>query len=80
MVIGIKIFYLNMPMARYEYMRLPIDIIPQEIIDEYKLMDKVKNGFIMYKIRRGMYGLPQSGIISSKPLMERIENHGYCPC
>ena len=42
MRVDIKNFYLNMLMARYEYMRLPIDIIPQEIIDEYHIMDKVK--------------------------------------
>ena len=32
--------YLNTPMAGYEYMRLPIDIIMQEIVYEYQLMDK----------------------------------------
>ena len=29
-------------MAQYEYMRLAIDIIPQDIIDEYKLTNQVK--------------------------------------
>ena len=37
-----KKIYLIMPMSQYEYMRLPIDIIPQDIIDEYQLMNKVK--------------------------------------
>ena len=32
-----------MQMSQYEYMILPIDIIPQDIIDEYKFMNKVKN-------------------------------------
>ena len=62
--IDIKNFYLNMPMALYEYMILPIEIISQEIINEYQIMDKVKNGFIMYEILRVMYGLPQAGIIA----------------
>ena len=31
--IDIKTLYFNVPMARYEYMRLSIDIIPQEILD-----------------------------------------------
>ena len=37
-----KKIYLIMPMSQYEYMRLPIDIIPQDIIVEYQLMNKVK--------------------------------------
>ena len=30
-------FYLNNPMNRYEYMKLPLDIIPEEIIQQYNL-------------------------------------------
>ena len=29
-------------MAQYDYMRIPITITPQEIINEYQLMKKVK--------------------------------------
>ena len=64
----VKNFYLGTPMARYEYMRLHISIIPQEIIDQYKLMDLVHNDYVYIKIRRGMYGLPQAGIIANKLL------------
>jgi hypothetical protein len=64
-------------MARYEYMRLPIAIIPQEIIDEYKLLDIVHHGFVYMEIRRGMYGLPQAGIIANQLLTERLSPHGY---
>ena len=32
-------FYLNNPMDRYEYMKLPLRIIPDEIIQQYKLHD-----------------------------------------
>ena len=42
MVIDIKNFYLNTPMNQYEYMRLTIDIIPQDITDEHMLMNKLK--------------------------------------
>jgi hypothetical protein len=76
----IKNFYLGTPMARYEYMRLPIAIIPQEIIDEYQLLDIVHNGFIYMEIRRGMYGLPQAGIIANQLLTERLAPHGYYQC
>jgi hypothetical protein len=51
-------FYLGTPMSRFEYMRLPLAIIPQEIIDAYNLMPMVHNGRVYIEIRRGMYGLP----------------------
>ena len=46
-------------MSQYKYMILPIDIILQEIIDEYQLIDKVENVFIMCEIRLVIYRLPQ---------------------
>jgi hypothetical protein len=80
MGIDIRNFYLGTPMARYEYMFLPISLIPQEIIDEYNLMEKVHNGRIYIEIQRGMYGLPQSGILAQDLLTKRLAKHGYRPC
>ena len=56
---------------------MPIDIFPQEFIDQYGLADKVKNGFVYCAIIRCMYGLPQSGILANKLLRERLLKHGY---
>jgi hypothetical protein len=53
-------FYLGTPMKRYEYMCLPLAILPQEIIDAYKLDNVAHNGTVYVDIRRGMYGLPQA--------------------
>ena len=58
-------------MAQYKYMRLPMDIIPQDIINEYQFMNKVKISFNVCEIRQGIYGLPQAVIISKKLLIER---------
>jgi hypothetical protein len=50
------------PLLRPEYIRIKITDLPDEIINQYKLDDKVnKNGHIHLSITRGMYGLPQSG-------------------
>ena len=38
----VKNSYLMMPLYRFEYMRMQIDLIPQELIDLYNLGDKVK--------------------------------------
>jgi hypothetical protein len=70
----IKIFYSGMPMKCYEYMRLPITIVPQEIIDKYALMALVHNRYVYLEIRSGMlYGLPQAGIIANQLLTACLE-------
>ena len=56
--LDVKNFYLNTPMDRYEYMRLPIELIPEEIIIKYNLQAIAHNGWIYCEIRKGMYGLP----------------------
>ncbi len=68
-MLDIKDFYLNTPMARYEYMRLKLTKIPEEIIIEYKLGEIVTaDGYVYCEIRKGMYGLPQAGIIFTATL------------
>jgi hypothetical protein len=77
-MVDVKDFYLNTPMKRYEYMRLKMADIPDEIIKEYKLDQKVTtDGFIYTEIRKGMYGLPQAGIIVQELLAKRLGKHGY---
>eukprot|EP00804_Cyclotella_cryptica_P011478 CCRYP_016405-RA/>CCRYP_016405-RA protein AED:0.32 eAED:0.32 QI:0/0/0/1/0/0/3/0/516 len=64
----LKLFYLTAPLDRYEYMRMPIKIIPDHIIDQYHLRNKVKNGYVYMEIRRAMYGLPQAEVIHTPGL------------
>ena len=48
----------------FEYMRLLFKFIPKEIVEQYNLQDKVTpGGWIYIKIRKGMYGLKQAGIL-----------------
>ncbi len=56
MTVDIKNFYLNTPMAWYEYVRLKIDDIPKEIIMQYNLREKVNDGYVYIEICKGMYG------------------------
>jgi hypothetical protein len=67
-------------MERYEYMRLPLAILSQEIIDAYNLNGIAHNGNIYVEIRQGMYGLPQAGIIVNQLLTKRLQPHGYYQC
>ncbi len=54
-------------MKHYKYMRLRLDILPQEISDKYKLTNIVHaNGWVYVNIWKGMYGLPQASILANK--------------
>jgi hypothetical protein len=77
-LLDVKDFYLNTPMARYEYMRIKLTDIPEEIIIEYNLHEKATNdGYVYIEIQKGMYGLPQAGIIAQQLLEKRLEKVGY---
>ena len=70
------------PLERFEYTQMRIDLIPKELIDLYNPGDKVKYdskgvGYVYMEIREGMYGIPQSGILSNKLLKERITKYVY---
>ena len=77
MTLDIKNFYLNTPMTRYEYVCLKLDDVPDEIIVEYNLREKASDGFIYLEIQKGMYGLPQAGILAQELLEKRLNKHGY---
>ena len=63
-------------MDDYEYMFIPINSIPEEIIAHYKLRDLVHNGRVYIEIRRSMYGLPQAGILAEQQLTRFLSTYG----
>ena len=77
--IGINVanFYLSSPMDRPEYIRIPYHIIPDEIKKKYGLDKLVKDGWISAHIERGMYGLPQAGLLANNLLTKRLSKAGY---
>jgi hypothetical protein len=78
MTIEIKDFYLMMPMDPFEYFRIKLDLFPQDIINEYRLRDKVDtDGNIFCKVQQGMHGLPQAGIIAQDLLTKWLHKAGY---
>jgi hypothetical protein len=77
MTIDIKDFYLNTPMERPEFMRLKLSDIPNNIIELYKLRDIAHDGYVFVHIQKGMYGLPQAGIIAQQLLEQRLQANGY---
>jgi hypothetical protein len=71
-------FCLNMPMKRCKYICLKLADVPEEIIEEYKLCEIVTDDSYVYcKIRKGMYGLPQAGLIAQELLEQQLSKVGY---
>jgi hypothetical protein len=73
----IKNMYLETPLDRYEYMKMPMRLLPDNIIEHYGLRNKALHGYVYMEIRRVMYGLPQAGILANKLLRKRLALHGY---
>ncbi len=65
-------------MMRYEYVRIKLDDIPEEIIVEYKLSKKVtKDGYVYVETQKGMHGLPQVEILAQDLLEKQLNGNGY---
>jgi hypothetical protein len=59
-------------------MRLKLSDIPEEILIEYKLHEiATSDGYVYCKIQKGMYRLPQAGIIAQELLQECLAKVGY---
>ena len=61
-------------------MRLPVKIIPAEIMQHYKLEDITEGGWVYMRIEKGMYGLPQAGKLANELMIQRMQTAGYHPC
>ena len=78
MTLDVKNFYLNTPSARYEYLRLKLINLPEDVIEQYGLKDKAtSDGYVYVDIRKGMYGLPQAGLLAQELLEQRLMKHRY---
>ena len=56
---------------------MPITKIPTEIIDQYNLLPITRDEHVMIEIWKGMYGLPQAGILTNKQLQTHLKKYGY---
>ena len=77
--IDIDQFYYGTPLPTYEYMRIPIALIPAEIVTEYNLTSIEHDGFVYIEIRKGIPGLKQAGRIAQDRLIKHLAPHGYHP-
>jgi hypothetical protein len=77
--IDIKKFYLNTPLGRFEYMVINLSLLPQETIYKYDLIELAQDGKVYIEIQKGMYVLPQAGILANELLQRNLSKDGYQP-
>lgn len=78
MTADIKQIYLMTSLKIWEYIKLLLRDIPAEGIKECNMMQKsTKDGSVYVQVRRGMYGLPQAGLLAQEQLIESLGEHGY---
>ena len=70
MMMDIKNFYLNTPLKHYKYLPLKLADIPQDVLENKKTEDE----WVYIEIRKGMYSLPQAGLLAQE-LMEHCLSH-----
>ncbi len=76
MTMDISNFYLMPPLHHAKFIQ--ISDVPNEVIREYKLREKAtKNGSIYIGVKRGIYGLPQAGLLANELLKKCLNKHGY---
>jgi hypothetical protein len=70
-------YYLNTPLLRPEYMRMTRRQISPTIMQEYDLEKYFHGDVIHFQINKGMYGLPQAGLLAQNGLIELLATRGY---
>ena len=78
MTMDISNFYLMTPLTQPEYIHINLKDIPDEIITEYDLKKTATaDGSVYIQANKGMYGLPQSGLLANELLEKRLNKNGY---
>jgi hypothetical protein len=58
-------------------MVINLSSLPQERINKYNLMELAQDGKVYIEILKGMYGLPQAGILTNELLQRNLAKDGY---
>ena len=77
MTIDIVDYYLQTPLETPEYMKIHRKFISPAIEKEFKLSELWFQDHIYFKVVKGIYGLPQAGILAQKQLFPRLCAGGF---
>jgi hypothetical protein len=79
MMEDIKNYYHGTPLPRFEYMKMLLSRFPEEIIQKYNLNALAVDVWVYIKIRKGMYGLKHTGLLTNQLLRNLLAPFGYYP-
>jgi hypothetical protein len=74
--LGAKLLVID---RRFEYMVINLASLPQETIEKYDLIEISQDRKVYIEIQKGMYGLPQAGILANELLQRNLAKDGYRP-
>ena len=78
MILDISNIYLMTPLKRKEYVKMKLSGFPESVISHYNLGEKATpDVFVYVAIKRGIYWLPQSGILAQTLLETHLNAHDY---
>jgi hypothetical protein len=77
MRLDIKNFYLTAALEYFEYMKIPLTLFPEWIVEQYNLTQHALHGFVNLEMRRAEWGLPQAGMLANKCLRQKLAPFGY---
>lgn len=80
MTADISDYYLNTPLERPEYIRVPLKYFSTAVMERFKLTPFIRNNAIECQINKGMYGLKQAGLLAQQQLIPHLALHGYDQC
>ena len=78
--IDIKDFYLCSTLDTPAFMRIRLDQLSPATIERFKLSSFAKNGKVLFKIVKGIYGLPEAGRLAQKELFAFLRKNGFYNC
>jgi hypothetical protein len=58
-------------------MVINLSSLPQETIDKCDLIELTQDGKVYIEVQKGMYGLPQAGILANEFLQHNLAKDGY---
>jgi hypothetical protein len=70
-------FYLFTDLTEPEYMRMPLALIPISLRKELGMQDLPDNTSILWKVVKGLYGMPQAGLLAKLELNKLLAANGY---
>jgi len=77
MTIDIKDFYLGTALPRKEYMRIASNQMSKKYTEERGMENLCEDGYYYVEIAKGIYGLPQAGLLAQEKLIDHLRKKGY---